>query len=397
MDGIFNDDDTITLSNGRVMPTTEFFDYFRENIDSGNFFECRFVDFTTGAFKFKVGTNFNNYSGLLLSLDSNNKYKPQLIELLRYELVRSGMKQKDIDKIIIEIKRNLDESHREEVIDKVKTGIIESEEERKIYLEYLERELKNINTFGFSSFMLDDLFLDIFRICPMAIFVSCVFEIFSCTLAFITSGLGHTIIVPYLLTIGIFGFLGVHNFHAFRNHKSTLISRFFTKFCFGLINSIGKAIQGIDNLINHKKYMINKENIEREINWAKNYQIENKEETSDLVDINSFDNDKRVIEIIDAIGKLDDKKRQRFMSELSLEYDIYHQDKLEAPYLTGLHIKNEVYVELGFNSYLTDLEARIIRAKNESITSTASLTMENAATEGKVRRLTNDNKIAMPM
>ena len=99
MTGVFNDDNTITLSNGRVMPTTEFFDYFRENIDSGNFFECRFVDFTTGAFKFKVGTTFNNYSGLLLSLDSNNKYKPQLIELLRYELVRSGMKQKDIDKI----------------------------------------------------------------------------------------------------------------------------------------------------------------------------------------------------------------------------------------------------------------------------------------------------------
>ena len=144
MTGVFNDDNTITLINGRVMPTTEFFDYFRENIDSGNFFECRFVDFTTDEFKFKVGTTFNNYSGLLLSLDSNNKYNPQLIELLRYELVRSGMKQKDIDKIIIEIKRNLDESHREEVIDKVKTGIIESEEERKIYLEYCMRDMINI-------------------------------------------------------------------------------------------------------------------------------------------------------------------------------------------------------------------------------------------------------------
>ena len=382
----FTDSDTVLFSDNRMI-TSDYFNFLNTNINDGKVTNFNY-DATTQTFSYQYDCD-----SYYIKVD---KYSP-----LKLKTLFSLMFLEKNMHMVIETKQE-EEARKRSLIEKAKNGDIVSEEAKKLYVEELKKQRKELIT-GISDIIENPvidpeelesehgsvLVLVDFGISGV-VAISLIDYSEIGTIIKILLGLASLLFITLIETLGF-------DIVPFR-------LRLYVK----IFNALAIPFRVIGNFLRDAKRILSSlKVINHEIKYLKKYHAPSDEDK--VLDIKTRNNliDGYYASIATGLIRLDDDKKDELVREFVDKFKEYMKQKDEANNSTGLIIKDSQYYTRDFVSYLADFETRVYDLINnkDSIESSIERGANKIApvdhsmdlvSDVKVRKLENSS-MAMPM
>ena len=334
----FTDSDTVLFDDKRMI-TSDYFNFLNTNINDGKVTNFNY-DATTQTFSYQY--DCDTYR---IKID---KYSP-----LKLKTLFSLMFLEKNMHMVIETKQE-EEARKRNLIEKARNGDIVSEEAKKLYVEELKKQRKELIT-GISDIIenpvidpeglnLDHgLGLGLFDIgiCVVGTFLFYDFvEIDTVTKFFL--GIGSLSPITFIEILGL--------------HIVPFRLRLYVK----SFNALAIPFRVMGNFLRNAKSILSSlKVINHEIKYLKKYHAPSDEDK--VLDIKTRNNliDGYYASIATGLIRLNDDKKDELVREFVDKFKEYMRQKDEANNSTGLIIKDSQYYTRDFVSYLADFETRV--------------------------------------